>query len=164
MEIKPATAKQLSAIHALLHKQGLLRHKAEIIEGFTNGRTGSSKGLHLHEAADLLSHLMATEKDKNVSSKLMKKLFAMAFEMGWCPEQEYVQPDGTITKKKNYDRLHGWVLKYGYLKKPLRQYTYNELPKLVSVFEINIYNPYIQSLNKTTTAQDQQDSKKASPF
>ncbi len=164
MHTTTATPKQLQLIHNLLHQQGLLQHKPEIVESFSKGRTSSSRGLYMAEAKELIDHLLATKKDVNVSSGLMKKLFAMAFEMGWCPEEELVMADGSIKRRKNYSRLHGWVEKYGYLKKPLRQYSYNELPKLVSIFEINIYNPYIQNLNKTTTADKQDAAKGESPF
>ncbi len=154
---KPITPKQIQLISTLIHKQGLTHHKAEIMEGVSNGRTTSTKGLTMDEASDLIAHLTQTSRDTNVSSRLMKKLFAMAFEMGWCPEEAVVSEDGQIKKKRNYTRLHQWVEKYGYLKKPLRNYTYNELPKLVSIFETKIYNPYISSPKNG-------EAKEADPF
>lgn len=145
---KPITSKQIQLISVLIHKQGLTHHKAEIMEGVSNGRTTSTKGLTAAEASDLIAHLTQTSRDTNVSSKLMKKLFALAFEMGWCPYENRVMDGGEIKKVRNYTRLQEWVLKYGYLKKPLREYTYKELPKLVSIFELKIYNPYIESLSE----------------
>lgn len=155
---KSITPKQIQLISVLIHKQGLTHHKSEIMEGVSNGRTTSTKGLTAAEASDLIAHLTQTSRDTNVSSKLMKKLFALAFEMGWCPYENRVMDGGEIKKVRNYTRLHEWVLKYGYLKKPLRSYTYSELPKLVSIFETKIYNPYIENINKKESADNQQQN------
>lgn len=157
---KPITTKQIQLISMLIHKQGLTHHKAEIMEGVSSGRTNSTKGLTAAEASDLIAHLTQTSRDTNVSSKLMKKLFALAFEMGWCPHENRVMDGGEIKKVRNYTRLHEWVLKYGYLKKPLREYRYNELPKLVSIFETKIYNPYIENINK----KESTDNQETNPF
>ena len=146
MELKPITPPQLKAVNVLLIKQGLYEHKREIIESYTGGRTGSSKEMYIHEAAELLSYLNNTQKDVNVSSKLMAKLFAMCHEMQWITHTTVVE-GGKIKIKKDYSKVHDWVLKYGYLKKALRQYTYNELPKLVTQLEKYVYNPYIQNLS-----------------
>lgn len=159
---KPITAKQIQLISVLIHKQGLTHHKAEIMEGVSNGRTNSTKWLTAAEASDLIAHLTKTNSDMNVSSRLMKKLFALAFEMGWCPYENRVMDGGEIKKVRNYTRLHEWVLKYGYLKKPLREYTYKELPKLVSIFELKIYNPYIESHSKVAPAKDEPET--GNPF
>lgn len=154
MESKPITPKQIQLISTLIHKQGLSANKPEIMESFSNGRTSSTKGLTIEEASELIGFLTKSQSDVNVSSRLMKKLFAMAFEMGWCPSEKVIGPDGQIKEKRNYSRLHAWVEKYGFGKKPLRSYTYNELPKLVSVFEEKIYNPYISNLQKGEAAPE----------
>lgn len=146
--MKPITAPQLKAINFLLIKQGLYEHKRDIIESYTGGRTGSSKEMYIHEAAELLSYLNNTQKDVNVSSKLMAKLFAMCHEMGWIPSKTIVE-GASVKVKKDYTAVHEWVKKYGYLKKELRLYTYNELPKLVTQLEKYVYNPYIENLSKT---------------
>lgn len=158
MELRKATAKQVAAINAELHRQGLLNRKSEMVDAFTNGRTDHSPEMTIDEARALLSNLYQTKGDMNVSTRLMSKLFAMAHEMGWIPEITVVEGLKLI-KKKNYQRVHDWVEKYGYLKKPLREYTYKELPKLVSIFENNIYNTYISNLSNNTGAE-----KKSSPF
>lgn len=154
MQNKPITQKQIQLISTLIHKQGLTANKPDIIESYSQGRTTSTKGLTMQEASELIGFLTNSQKDMNVSSKLMKKLFAMAFEMGWCPAEKVIGPDGQIKEKRNYSRLHAWVEKYGFAKKPLRSYTYNELPKLVSVFEEKIYNPYISNLQKGEAAPE----------
>lgn len=143
-----ATNKQLQAIHAMLYKKGMLKNKPYIIEGATAGRSSSSRDLTFEEANALLQTLNPTQSTMNVSSRLMSKLFAMAFEMGWITEQTLVDGQGGIKKKKDYSRVHGWVEKYGYLKKPLREYIYKELPKLVSQFEVGPYKQYIDNPEK----------------
>ena len=143
----PITRKQLMAINAELKRQGLQHRKTELIELYTNGRTDHDAEMYIGEARTLLSKLYNTKPDMNVSTRLMSKLFAMAIEIGWCPLQQQVQKNGLIKQERNYSRLHGWVEKYGYLKKPLREYSYNELPKLVSIFEAKIYNTYIENIS-----------------
>lgn len=138
-----ATPAQLKALHAMLHQQGLLRHKTEMIDGLTQGRTSSSKELTKQEAALLLQQLDKTAARKQDNTAMLRKLFAMCFEIGWIKETTTVLPDGSIRKGKDYSRVHGWVATYGYLKKPLNRYTHNELPKLISQFEIHIYSDYI---------------------
>lgn len=147
--MKPATPKQVQAINILMAKQGLLPHKRDIIESYSGGRTSSSKELYINEAGELLNYLTQQNKDVNVSSKLMAKLFAMCHEMKWIPQTTVVEGN-QVKIKKDYSQVHGWVKKYGYLKKPLRDYTYNELPKLVSQLEFNVYNPYIENLSNTS--------------
>jgi hypothetical protein len=75
----------------------------------------------------------------------MKKLFAMVFELGWAPEGMVAGKDGKLVAKRDYKSFHEWVIKYGYLKKPLNRYTYNELPKLVSQFEMGPYKSYLNN-------------------
>jgi len=72
----------------------------------------------------------------------------MAFEMGWVKKVTKADNKGNLKTVNDYSAVKAWVTKYGYLKKPLNRYTYNELPKLVRQFEQYIYNPYIQSKPK----------------
>jgi hypothetical protein len=148
--MNPVTTQQLKAIHALLHKHQLLAQKANIVESFSNGRSSSSKDLTTEEARELIMHFNAAPEASNKDNKgpMMRKLFAMAFEIGWISKVTVATQCGNIDVKKDYSRLYGWVQKYGYLRKELRKYTYKEMPKLVSQFEFNIYNPYIQKINK----------------
>ncbi len=144
-----ATAKQLQAIHAILNKRNLIQNKAFMIEGITAGRSSSSKDLTFAEAAEFIKILNPGKPATNVSSPMMSKLFAMCYEMGWITTTNVVQPDGSIKSKKDYSKVHAWVEKYGYLKKPLRDYSYKELPKLVTIFQIGPYKNYIDYLSKT---------------
>lgn len=147
----PATTQQLKAIHALLHKKGLLHEKPEIITVFTDGRTHSSKEMTMEEARELLivfntsSPAPSPQGEKGDKGPMIRKLFAMAHEMGWIVKTTMVTPAGEIVAKNDNSRVYGWVLKYGYLKKDLRQYQYKELPKLLTQFEFGPYKDYISN-------------------
>lgn len=142
-----STPNQRRIIAAILVSRKMMSQKSDIVEGFTDGRTTSLRELTFTEAAELIDLLNKNPENKNPKSKLMSKLFAMCHEMGWITTDDSVNEKGKLIKKKNYQRVHDWVEKYGYLKKPLREYTYKELPKLVSIFEEKIYNVYIQNLS-----------------
>lgn len=143
-----ATAAQLQKLHALLYNKGLLNRKQEIVEGVSGGRVSSSKDLTREEIGDLLTSLddyNTVQKDKK--GPMIKKLFAMAHEMGWV-EKRTVFQDGELVEKKDYGKVYEWVKKHGYKKTDLRRYTYKELPKLISVFEFKVYKPYLDKLRQ----------------
>ena len=143
-----ATTAQIKAINAILARAGQMENKADIVLNATNGRTTHSSAMSFEEARALLLALNRNVKTAQApvkpAQKMAKKLFAMAHEMGWIKEITLVTPSG-ITKKKDYSAVHAWIGKFGYLHKPLSQYTYSELPKLVAQFE---YGPYKHFLNK----------------
>ena len=143
-----ATTAQIKAINAILARAGQMDNKAEIVLNATRGRTTHSSAMSFEEARALLLALNRNVKTAQApvkpAQKMAKKLFAMAHEMGWIKEVTLVTPSG-ITKKKDYSAVHAWIGKFGYLHKPLSQYTYSELPKLVAQFE---YGPYKHFLNK----------------
>lgn len=141
-----ATAKQLQHIHAALHRLGLLRHKADMVSSYTNGRTSSSREMTAAEAQEMLATLNDHQPDEDKRQKMVKHIIAMAHEMGWIKESGVVSQEsgvGTLKKKKDYSDLHAWVEKYGYLKKPLNKYSYAELPNLVTAFK-NVYAAWLK--------------------
>lgn len=134
---------QIRAINVTLGVRGLADDKPDIVSIFTNGRTDQVSDMHMHEARALL--MAYNTPDKN--SLMLRKLFAQAHELGWIKEEAVVTDKG-IVAKKNYAALYDWVKKYGYLKKELRQYNYNELPKLITQFEEGPYKHYISNARK----------------
>lgn len=142
--MKPASTQQVKAINAILAQRKMMADKPEIISSFTDGRTEHSKELYFEEANAMLQFLI----DKNQNSGMMRKLFAMAIEIGWCPFKSEVQADGTIKKGRSYQAVHNWVLKSGYLHKKLSAYSYEQLPKLVTQFEIGPYSYYLSKHSK----------------
>jgi hypothetical protein len=148
--MKLASQKQIQALHIILHKKGLMQFKKEMVESYSNGRTSSSKELTMAEARDLLSTLYGQSESpaKNDKAPMIKKLFSMCHEIGWITKKMVISENGDMEQINDNTRVYDWVKNYGYLKKELRNYTYNELPKLISVFEENIYVPYIRNLAK----------------
>lgn len=149
--MKPVDAKQIKAFNTILGKLGLESEKRNIIEEISGGRTRSTKELFygelqswLNSAGPATRGLQAAGLPKPDNSRLMSKLFAMAHEMQWITTTRVVDTGGKIRNKKDYSHVHEWVKKYGYLKKPLNEYTYNELPKLVTQFELGPYKDYIK--------------------
>lgn len=146
----PITKPQIKAVRATLYRHGLMYDKENIIDSFTNGRTGSISEMSLDEARELLMAFNSPAENKNTDDKgpMIRKLFAMAHEMGWITKRQYATDNGQLETRNDNTRVYGWVQKYGYLGKELRRYTYKELPKLLSQFEFNVYKPYLNTIGK----------------
>jgi hypothetical protein len=134
MKKPPITISQLTAIHTLLSKHSLKDEKASIVEAFSAGRTTSSKELRFAEAAALIGHLKSLEPTVGGAEKMRNKILSMAHEMNWRHEG---------TQRVDMDHVNNWCLSRGYIKKKLDDYTYNELPKLVTQFE-EVYKSYLK--------------------
>lgn len=132
-----------SKLHAYLSEKNLTANRAFIISGHTDGRTDSAKDLTDHEVKGLLQALEKTygpssyQRDKPTEpkpedrrKKMQFAIIAMAHEMGW-------QLPGNLPGEKpriDMERLNKWCLEKSYLKKPLNDYQYDELMKLVNQF------------------------------
>jgi hypothetical protein len=138
MEIKTTTPTQLKAIHALFNKSGVKEKedKAQVISFYTGGRTSSSREMSVKEAEALISHLKNTDPSHQGADRMRKKIISMAHEMGWK------KPNGT---KIDMEHVNQWCIKHGYLHKPLDEYTYEQLPTLVSQFE-KAYKDFIKKV------------------
>lgn len=138
--MKRSTISQIAAIHTLLSKQGLKDDKANIVQSFTAGRTTSTKEMSMDEAAALIGHLKSMDPQDKGSDRMRNKILSMAHEMGWTLP---VAGDPLPVKPKvDMDHVNAWCKSHGYLKKKLDDYTYTELPKLVSQFE-EVYRSFI---------------------
>jgi len=143
------TKSQIAAIYTTLREKKLIDEKPNLISQFTAGRTTNCTQMTETEAREFLMKLNAPEDN----SKMIRKLFAMAHEIGWIKSRMTLEGSVAATKpttteynlqtRKDYTTLHSWINKYGYLKKPLNNYTYKELPKLVSQFEFGPYKDYL---------------------
>jgi hypothetical protein len=132
--MKPLTANQLRAIHALFNKNGLTDDKKSIVSSFTAGRSESTKDLSYAEAGALIGHLKSLDVTDKRSDKMRNKILSLAHEMNWT--------------KKGYvdmERINSWCMKYGHAHKALDGHTYEELPKLVSQFE-EVYKQYLKGV------------------
>lgn len=125
MENKNKHKRRVMKLCALLNIDHDERH--DMIGSFTNNRTRSTKGMtddELKKLADSLQ-MQYDKTPEGTSCNLMRsKIMAHFHHIKW--------------EKGNgldYVRIKSWMLKYSYLKKPLNQYSYAELPKLVSQVE-----------------------------
>jgi hypothetical protein len=141
---KPIDPQQLKQLHTLLQKQNITHYKAEMVGGATGGRTESSKELTHSEAADLIAQLQAMQGKQEWVVKQgdnqRKKIIAIAYNMGW----EIPNPKGG-KPKADMKRINDWCVKFGFGKKKLNEYTTNELPILVSVFE-KVYKEFLNGI------------------
>ena len=126
---------QLIALNTLVSKLNIDKEsKAMMVEGFSGGRCTSSKDLYSSEANAIIKHLKSLDPEEPKADKMRKKIIMLAHEMGWKKEG-----------KADIERINGWCLKFGYLKKPLDRHTYKELPKLVTQFE-GVYSHFLKSI------------------
>lgn len=144
--MKPATPQQIKAINAALAVKGMMEEKPAIVRDVTAGRTTHSSQLYFDEAKVLLKSILSCTQDYQEigKSRMIAKIFAMAHEMGWINNLVTVEAEGKMVQKKDYRNVYAWIRKYGYLHKDLKQYKYEELPKLLSQFEQGPYQHYLQ--------------------
>ena len=133
LPITPGQLKCISTIFSTLKTDKEL--KADIIMGFTGGRSGSTKDLLKHEAAELIKHLKTTDPNAAAIDRMKKKILYYAHEMNWY----------TPDRKVDVKRVDEWCLKFGQVKRKLDNYTYQELPNLVSQFA-GVYKHYLKTL------------------
>ncbi len=134
---------QLMAFNALIHRLGLVEHKATMVQGATNGRTQSSKELYSNEARELIMQLnlqqLKTDSNADKMQPMRGKIMYYAHEMRWTK----TNPTGkTVADGKRIDE---WMLHFSYGKKKLNAYKYAELPKLVSQFQ-QVYKAFLKNV------------------
>lgn len=126
---------QIAAIHVLLRDHGLSGEKARVISEISNGRTESTRMLTFEEARQWINAMNGLKKpEADPGQKMVNSILAMAHEIKLIEKETIVTGSG-IKTKNNYRHLSEWMLKYSYLKKPLNEYKYAELPTLVTQFK-----------------------------
>lgn len=134
--IQSITKAQISAFHALLKQHGLSDDKANIVEQLSNGRTRSTTGLTYTEAMQWINAMNAkAPKQEDPRKRMVNHIIAMAIEIKFVKWEQKVDAGGKIKMARNYIDLHAWIEKYGYLHKKLNDYSYEELPTLVTQFK-----------------------------
>lgn len=129
--------KQLRLAHFLINQLGLNEQKGNIVAGFSKGRTTHFKELDKTEALECIKWL--SDKQSQPGNKMRNKIFFYCHQMGWTK----INASGKVVA--DGARFDLWALKYSYLRKKLNQYTYEELPKLVSQFE-GVYKSFLKSI------------------
>lgn len=111
--------------------------KEELIYVHTDGRSTSIRDLRFEEADKVIKSLVSGSVQYHTpKEKMVRKILSMAHEMNWELK----------TGKIDMERVNNWCVNYGYLHKPLDQYTGRELPQLVSAFE-NMHLKHLKGLN-----------------
>lgn len=135
--MKDITKQQIITIHTLLQKKGLYEEKPRIVSEASGMRTIRCSKLYYDEAQSLINALNGKRQDNDhdKSQRMRKHIIAMAHEIDFIKKQQVVLREGGMKEINNYDDLHSWILKYGYLHKPLDKYNYSELTTLVTQFK-----------------------------
>lgn len=139
-----ASKAQIKTIHILLSQWAKARgfaveagEKAAIVLEFSGGRAESTTCLTPVEAEALITALRLRAAQRDPADVMRKKIIHYAHEMKW------ELPNG----KADIARIDGWCRSYGYLKKPLNEYTARELPRLVSQMEA-VHVSFLKGLNR----------------
>lgn len=128
---------QLIAISTLVSKLNIGKEdKAMMVNGFSGGRTETSKELSFTEATALIRHLKSLDPLEKKAETMRRKIMSFAHQMDWHIKG---------TQKLDMQRVDQWCSKFGYLHKKLNQYSYKELPKLITQFE-RAYNSYLDKV------------------
>lgn len=130
--MQPRTLQQNSQLHKLLTETGLTDEKGTLVKEFTNSRTSSSSAMSMAECQALIDHLAGCLGGPVVdkagrANQMRRSILAVAHQLRW-------ELDGST--KVDMARVNEWCRTRSYLQKPLNDYTYEELPKLVS--QINL--------------------------
>jgi ATP-binding cassette subfamily B protein len=125
-----------------------LSAKADVMLDISNGRTDSCSMLHYDEAKNWISAMNSKRATSNPPAtqncqRMTNSVIAMAHEMRWITRVEIVEADGKLTFANDYSQLDEWMISYSYMKKPLKKYKYEELPKLVFQFK-NVYFSWLK--------------------
>ena len=126
-------------LYGLFHDTGTEKFRHDLVRSFTDGRTENSAELSDLEADELIKHLekMVTKPHGPTRSgvdyqgqQMRRRILSLCYDIGWV--------NWNVSRSKHevdWSRLNSWMLKYGYLHKPMNGYTYTELQRLVVQFE-----------------------------
>lgn len=129
-------------LYGLLRDTGVSKYRHELVSSYSKGRTDNSADLtdlEIDELIRYLSQLPKQSQDPNRSTKsgvnyrgqkMRRRILSICYTIGWTVWDERAQKH-----RVDQPRLNAWLIKYGYLHKPMNHYTYAELGRLVSQFE-----------------------------
>ena len=125
-----ASKPQISKIHVLLNKLGLMDDKRSIVLSYSNDRTESSKELYFDEAKRLIGVLSEYDPQERMKSLI----FSLAYQCG------IIYGSTNEDKKINAAKLNLFLKERGAIKKELNTMTYPELVKTHRQFEAIVSN------------------------
>lgn len=130
------TPTQNKVLHALLNSTKMTSSKADLVLGFTQGRSESSRDLTMQEAQEFINYLKQLDNHAEAANTMRRKILSMCHRIKWEHE------DGKV----DLERLNNWCRTRSYLKKELNAYQYKELPKLVAEFQ-QVYKHYLNKVS-----------------
>jgi hypothetical protein len=111
MQNKEISVGQLKAISAILARLKIDKEmKVEIVPGFSDGRTTTSKELTMAEARAMIQRLNTLRSGEAAAGKMWNKIIYLSHEMRWIIPA-HPKP------KADMPRITGWCKRYGYLHK-----------------------------------------------
>lgn len=137
--MRMVTAPQLKKIHTLLGELGIMDRKPEIVYGFTNGRTESSRELTLMEAKSLIEYLMGSQE----RTVVVKRIWHLAYEMN------IIVPGDHNEKAMNAAKLDKFCEQRGTVKKALSTQSLKEVKRTARQFEA-MYQKYTEKQEALT--------------
>jgi hypothetical protein len=126
-------------LYGLFHETGTEKFREELVFSFSHGRTHSSGDLSDLEVDELIKHLEKMTRKEHAPThsgvdykgqQMRRRILSLCYNIGWVTWNT-----GKGKHEIDWPRLNGWMLKYGYLHKPMNDYTYTELQRLVKQFE-----------------------------
>ncbi|TZF81802.1 hypothetical protein FW774_17245 [Pedobacter sp. BS3] len=138
-----STKKQNAMIGYLLNRLKVdSETKEELIYTYSDGRTTHISQLTGTEAAAVIQMLVNGAKlPETAASRMRRKILSLAHELGW----KTTEKNAAGKYKVDIKRVNNWCKQYGYLHKPLDEYTADELPRLVTQFE-NMYRKHLNAM------------------
>lgn len=135
-------------LYGLFHETGTEKYRHDLVSSFTDGRTTNSAELSDLETDELIKHLEKMVHKEHGPTRsgadykgqqMRRRILSLCYNIGWV---SLVPSRGK--HEVDWPRLNGWMIKYGYLHKPMNNYTYTELPRLVAQFKnmaANVLSP-----------------------
>ena len=126
-------------LYGLFHETGTEKYRRDLVNSFTDGRTSNSSELSDLEADELIKHLEQMTRKEHAPTRsgvdykgqqMRRRILSLCYIIGWVKFNEI-----RLTHEIDWPRLNSWMIKYGYLHKPMNDYAYTELQRLVNQFE-----------------------------
>jgi hypothetical protein len=124
------TNEQHKRLFGLLAKLNWMEYRYDLASSFSNQRTDSTSKLSIEECDAMITMLQNEVKKYEVPqeptklNKMRGKFFHYCHELNW-------KKNG----KLDDERITNWLLKYGYMKKPLNDYTEKQMYRLLQQIE-----------------------------
>lgn len=125
MEKKSITVGQLKKLHTLLRQVGLMEHKAELVYGYSGGRTTSSRELTVSEAKDLIAYLDRNDERQ----RIIRCIWRVAFDCG------IIYGSDEMNMRINAGKIDLFCKTRGTVKKSLAAQSLAELKRTHRQFE-----------------------------